>query len=157
MIEIFEATLNDLEQIQKLNLMLFQKEQKEYDIALNVDWTMSNLGHDYFQKSINNDNACTLIAKSGDEIIGYLICWISSKENKCRNKGISATLENMYVLEEYRNKKVGTKLIEYLKDWLKRKGINNLSVSAHIENQRGINFYEKLGFKGHILKLELDF
>jgi hypothetical protein len=38
---IRQATINDLKDIQSLNLLLFKKEQKEYDITLNTERTYS--------------------------------------------------------------------------------------------------------------------
>ena len=46
--EIRKATLDDLKDIQKLNLLLFEKEYKEYDKLLDKDWTFGEKGKKYF-------------------------------------------------------------------------------------------------------------
>lgn len=45
---IRKATIKDLEEVQELNLMLFEKEHTDYDSSLNMQWTTSQSGSSYF-------------------------------------------------------------------------------------------------------------
>ena len=51
---IREASNKDLSGILRLNLDLFKKEFKEFDKSLNIKWTNSKEGRDYFSKKIVN-------------------------------------------------------------------------------------------------------
>jgi len=62
------------------------------------------------------------------------------------NKEKSAELENMFILEEYRNYSIGTKLVDEFKKWCISQGINSIKVTASIANKKAISFYIKNGF-----------
>lgn len=47
--EIRKATIRDLKRIQDLNFLLFEKEKKEYDKFLNMDWTFGEKGTKCFK------------------------------------------------------------------------------------------------------------
>jgi hypothetical protein len=98
---IKKATLDDLQKVQELNLKLFEKEQKEYDNLLDVNWTFGETGTKYFQDRITKENGCVFIASLNNEIVGYL-CGGLSKGEAYRQLPIVAELENTFVLDEFR-------------------------------------------------------
>ena len=51
------------------------------------------------------------------------------------------------VLETYRNKKIGSKLIEYLLKIGKEKNIDNITLEVNINNINALKLYEKYDFK----------
>jgi GNAT superfamily N-acetyltransferase len=106
---IRNATLNDLQKIQELNLKLFEKEHKEYDPLLNMDWTFSEAGTKYYQDRISKNDGCVLVAIIDDKIIGYLCGGLTEAENY-RHLPIVAELENTFVLNEFRSKGIGKQL-----------------------------------------------
>ena len=57
----------------------------------------------------------------------------------------SIDIVNVFVKEEYRNKKIGTKLLSYLIE--KSKDKYNITLEVNINNSVAIHLYEKLGFK----------
>ena len=116
MIEIKRATIEDLKKIQKLNLMLFEKEQKEYDSTFNLNWTFGEDGTNFFLGSIKNKNACVVVAKSGGKIVGYL-AGVIRETSSCRIIENQAELDNMFVLEEFRGQKIGKKLVNRFFEW----------------------------------------
>jgi len=71
-VTIKNATIDDLQKIQALNLRLFEKEYKEYDPLLNLKWTFGKAGTKYYKDRILKDDGCVLIAVVGNEIVGYL-------------------------------------------------------------------------------------
>ena len=56
-------------------------------------------------------------------------------------------LSYIEVVEEFRNKKIGSILIEYLINKGIEKGINNITLEVNVNNQFAIKLYEKYGFK----------
>lgn len=156
-IKIEYATLQDLEDIQKLNLMLFEKEQKEYDPTFNLEWTFGEKGTKHFKNSIEDKNACALVAKIKDKVVGYLVGCIKKNKNYCRHINKQAKLENMFVLEEYRDRKIGTKLVKEFFKWAKKRDVENICVTASAQNEKAINFYRLYGFKDYDHTLEINF
>ncbi len=56
-------------------------------------------------------------------------------------------LSYIEVKEEYRNKKIGSNLLEYLIELGNNKKINNITLEVNIENKFAIMLYEKYDFK----------
>lgn len=56
-------------------------------------------------------------------------------------------INTFFVKEEYRNKKIGTKLLEYLINYAKEKGMINITLEVRCNNDVAIHLYEKFGFK----------
>ena len=68
---IRKAHIEDLQQIQNLNKLLFELEFENYDSTLDTTWPVSNEGIDYFKNAIEND--ITIVATDENKIVGYLI------------------------------------------------------------------------------------
>ncbi|MDP3026893.1 MAG: GNAT family N-acetyltransferase [Nanoarchaeota archaeon] len=154
-IKIRKATLKDLKIIQELNHKLCKEENKQFDITVNPDFPVTKEGEEYFKIRIEKDDGCALIASDGEKIIGYLVGGILKPESY-RILSEIAELGDMFVLEEYRNKSVGTKLHSSFIDWCGKKGIKRIRVVASAKNLKAINFYKKNKFKEYDLVLERD-
>lgn len=155
-VTIEKATSDNLKEIQELNLALFEKEQKEYDPTFNLDWTFGKSGTKYFKESIEDKDACALVAKADGQVVGYLIGWIKKKMGSYRTIKKQAELENMFVFEEFRSQKIGKKLTEQFFKWTKDKSVDNVCVTASAENNKAIEFYRRVGFKDYDHTLEIN-
>jgi len=71
-ITIKKATIDDLKEIQELSLKLFEKEYKEYDSSLDLDWTLGKTGTKFFKNRITKEDGCVLIAIVENKVVGYL-------------------------------------------------------------------------------------
>lgn len=58
-----------------------------------------------------------------------------------------AILEDMIVLNEYRDKNIGSKLLEFVKEFAKSKGIERITLLTDDDNFKAHKFYEKNGFE----------
>ncbi len=155
-IKIEIATIENLKDIQNLNLMLFEKEQKEYEPTFNLEWTFSEEGTKYFSDSINSEKSCAFVAKSEERVIGYLVGSVR-KADSYRTIKDQAELDNMFVIEEFRGQKVGKKLVDKFFEWVKDKGVKNITVTASAKNEKAIDFYRKCGFEDYDHTLEINF
>jgi len=149
-----KAVIGDLKEIQKLNLMLFEKEKGEYDNFLDLNWTFGEKGTGSFKKHLTNDDFCVFIVENSGEIIGYLAGGISKAESYRIIPWKIAELNNMFVLKEYRRRGVGKMLNDAFVYWCKDKGFKMLKVQASANNKQAINFYRKNGYKDYTLVLE---
>jgi hypothetical protein len=66
-----KAVLDDIDDIIKLNKILFDLEYDNFDNTLDTNWPMSNEGTNYYKEAIIND--ITLVAVYNNTIVGYLI------------------------------------------------------------------------------------
>jgi ribosomal protein S18 acetylase RimI-like enzyme len=150
-INIRKAEINDLETIRKLSLMLFDKEKKEYDIYLDMEWTYSDAGKKHFVNRIKK--GCTLIVEVDGKMVGYLAGGIA-KAYPYRTVKDVGEIDSMYVMDEYRNKGIGSKLVTLFFEWCNEKGLTHIKVEASAQNINGIKFYKKMGFNDYTLILE---
>lgn len=56
-------------------------------------------------------------------------------------------LEDMIVSNEYRDKNIGSKLLEFAKEFAKSKGIERITLLTDDDNFKAHKFYEKNGFE----------
>ena len=152
-VNIKKAKTENPKDIQKLNLMLFEKEVKEYDPTLNCKWTFGKDGKEYFGRRITKKDGCALIAILNCGVVGYLVAGLI-KPDGWRDNLKSAELENMFVLEEHRNAGIGKKLYLAFIEWCKSNNVKRVNVVASAKNIGAIKFYKRLGFKGYDVVLE---
>ena len=148
-IVIRKAEIKDLKDIQTLNNKLFEYEYEGWDQDLKVGWPFEEAGKEYFLKVINNQIA--YIALDNDKPIGYLAGNIKAGANYITIQ--VAEIENIFIENEYRDKNVGTMLINKFKEYCVDKGIKTFKVNASAPNTKAIEFYKKNGFKEHDINL----
>jgi ribosomal protein S18 acetylase RimI-like enzyme len=153
--KIKRATIKNLKDVQKLNLILFKKEYKEYDKTLNCKWTLSKKGEEYFKNRITESDGCVLVACADEKVVGYLVGSLHDVRPG-RILPIFAELENIFILDKYRNMKIGTKLCRSFFKWCKLKNVGRVRVIASAMNSRAIKFYKGNGFEEYDLILETD-
>ena len=141
-IAIRKATIEDLKAIQELNYKLFELEYNNFDPALNMNWTFSKIGENYFKKSI--ENATVWVAVDNNKVIGYLVGRIE-KMPAYTTKSL-AELDNFYIDEEYRRQGIGKRLVEEFKKYGINKGIEEIKVTASAKNTNAKAFYQNNGF-----------
>lgn len=147
--------MKDLRKVQELNLKLFEKEHKEYDSLLNLNWTFGEIGTKYYKDRISKDDGCVLVAITDNKIVGYL-CGGLIKTQEYRNLPIVAELENTFVLNKFRSKDIGKKLYNKFIEWCKTKNVGKVKVEASAQNELAIKFYRNNNFKDYSLVLEAD-
>lgn len=140
---IRKANENDLEDIRKLNYKLFELEYNYFDPALNMEWTFSSIGENYFKDTIKN--GIVLLAIEDNKIIGYLAGSINIKLSYVTKT--LAELDNCYVEEEYRNQGIGKQLLEEFKKYCLSQGIEEIKVTCSAKNTNARKFYESNKFE----------
>lgn len=107
----------------------------------NLDEETYNMIDDEFNKfSIKNNVVCdyksfNFLAREDDKIIGIITGHSYYKDVHIRE---------LIVLEEYRNKHIGTKLIKTVENYFKGKGFENINLSTY--EFQAPEFYKKCGF-----------
>ena len=90
------------------------------------------------------------VASVGTNIIGFTSAYLNH-----HNEGF---IEDLFVTEEYRNRKVGSTLFTKVLEWLKDNGAKSMDVHVSIGNEKVMKFYENNGFKmtGYTMKMEIE-
>jgi len=85
-----------------------------------------------------NPDLCLLLLNEEGVIVGSIFGAFD---------GRTASVHRLAVLPELQKKGLGKKLIEYLEEALRIRGIKKLSAQVHISNTQVLPFYQKLGFQ----------
>ena len=97
---------------------------------------------DEFNKlAIKNDVSCNytpfnFVAKEDDKIIGVITGHSYYEE---------VHIGDLVIYEEYRNKHIGTKLMQAVEEYFKNKGFENIKLSTY--GFQAPEFYKKCGYK----------
>ena len=108
----------------------------------NADKELYKLMDNEFNKfAIKNGVTCNyksfnFVAKEDDQIVGIIMGHSYYKE---------VYIDDLLVLEEYRNKHIGTKLIETVENYFKNKEFENINLTTY--KFQAPEFYKKCGFK----------
>ena len=61
-------------------------------------------------------------------------------------------IDNIFVEEEHRNKKIGTKMMSYLISVAIEKNVENITLEVRVSNDIAIKLYKKMGFHEVVLR-----
>ena len=118
-------------EIDKSNLELIDKLEKAFSTVFSYkDYILNDFKNNIFSKYF--------IYLDKSNIIGFVNYYeIYDK----------IEIANIYVDEMNRNKKIGSKMIEYLINLAKQKNMENITLEVNINNNIARRLYEKYGFK----------
>ena len=119
---IEEMSLNDLENIK--NILT-----SEFDDFWN---------YDILKEELESENSRYIIAKLGNEIIGFAGIKIILD---------SADIMNIVTKKNYRNQGIGTLLLQNLISICKKFNLTSISLEVNEKNLHAIHLYKKCGFK----------
>lgn len=91
---------------------------------------------------LDKNDERVLVAVYNSEVVGYLHAQIYKTlyfEELINFLGLA-------VSKEYRNKKVGTRLVNEIENWAKEKGINKVRVNSGFSRKEAHEFYRSLGY-----------
>ncbi|MHA1129583.1 MAG: GNAT family N-acetyltransferase [Candidatus Helarchaeota archaeon] len=83
-----------------------------------------------------------LVAEHNNEIIGFVLV----KNGTNFGERATAIIFAIAVAPQYRSLNVGARLVNTIINTLKKKQIRKLFLHVRVGNEKGIHFYEKLGF-----------
>ena len=138
---IRKARIEDIDVLNKLFQKLLEYERENYDDNIKEDLNINS----YFNNKINKEDDIILVAEENNEIIGYIYSNVDS-DNKIK-KELEANISSLYIIDEYRNKKIGTMLIDKTINLLKEKNVKYVYIENLKDNECAKYLYQKLGFK----------
>lgn len=93
---------------------------------------------------LDQKKAVIFVAEDNKKLVGYIYGRIITRSKMVLNRvGI---IEDWFVEEGYRGKKIGEMLWNILIKWFKKKKCNCLELDVYPTNKQAIKIYHKLGF-----------
>ncbi|WP_241654821.1 GNAT family N-acetyltransferase [Sporolactobacillus shoreae] len=110
------------------------------------DMKMQQKLADKFYNELIAGNRITFVYVTNNELIGEgsLVFDMNDSDYTIKNKRIY--LSRLIVKEEYRNKGIGSQFVNFLIDYAKNLGYQEISIGVDIDNLVAKNLYRKLGF-----------
>ncbi|MFO7883150.1 MAG: GNAT family N-acetyltransferase, partial [Kosmotogaceae bacterium] len=149
-IEIVEGKIDNIEELKEL-WELLRAHHEEKSIHFKRDFkelTFEKRIEKIKEKVEENEKVKVLIAldKVNNQKVGYCIGSIS-----CDNKG---NLDSLFVLEDYRNHRIGDKLLKKMINWLENNKTDDIYIGVASGNEDVFSFYENYGFYPVVTKLK---
>jgi len=79
-----------------------------------------------------------LVAKLADKTVGYVIAY---------NKAGAIDFDSLAVDKKYRKLGIGKKLVSFMLNRFKKKGLKKASLEVRSSNKKAASFFQNLGFK----------
>ena len=151
MIKIRTLQKNDEKQLFDLAIHFFKDNQKGEIVSKRLLRLIKYKNYDKHLEEdvkkymkINKEEAMIFVAVDNGKLIGYIYGRIVKKPKMLLDKfGI---IEDWFVEEKYRNKRIGELLWNKLILWFKNKKCNCLELDVYTTNERAIRIYHKMGF-----------
>lgn len=93
----------------------------------------------YFQRLFRKYPKDFYVAESNNEVVGFILARVKEKE--------LGWVERIAVQPQNQNQGIGTAMMSFIFDQLKATGAGTIGLYARTSNQRGVSFYQKLGFQ----------
>lgn len=158
-IGIKKATLNDIDNLQKIGRLTFYETFSDGNTEENMKhYLEEGFSIDKLTAELNDKNAEFYFATLDNIVIGYLKLNVGQSQTELQDdKGLE--IERIYVSKEFHGKKVGQLLYDKAIQIAKLKKTDYVWLGVWEENPKAINFYKKNGFvefNKHIFKLGND-
>ena len=105
----------------------------------------------WFSRCAGNEMAPALVAVDGDRIVGYVLCALMTHPAM---PGVSATIDEICVVESHRRRGIGRQLIGALRGQL-RATVQDLStIGARVDQEdvKARAFWSAMGFEQYLLE-----
>lgn len=145
--EIVQLKESDIHSFRALMELFYDAFKRDQNYCKNPPTT------DYVKSLLNNPNVIHLIAKDKEEVIGGLVAYILPKFEQERSE---VYIYDLAVHENYRRKKVATRMIEELRSIAKTCGAWVIFVQADYEDEPAIKLYESLGTREEVLHFDIS-
>ena len=115
----------------------------------------------YFEKTMEEVKKCNgkiLLFKETEKIVGLVVGIVNNDEVirfdfKAPKRG---RITELVVAKEYRDKHIGKKLLDSMKDYLKNIGCEKIMIAVFGYNDNAIKFYEKNGYHMRMMDMIED-
>jgi GNAT superfamily N-acetyltransferase len=113
-----------------------------YETAPGAEKTMRR----FLADVANSGYSFLFVAAAGDRTVGFISGELRQGSSTFLPK-TWASVDDVFVEPEYRNRGMGRALLQSVKSWAQEKGADGISLQVAAANSRGRKFYEELGFR----------
>ena len=97
-----------------------------------------------FEELENNEDYKFVSAAEGDKLVGF--CSVVINHDIVEKQKPIIMLWNLRVHPEYRRQKIGQRIISFIEDYGKKRGVDFIFLGCDPDNKSAMKFYKKLGY-----------
>lgn len=155
--EILRAEKSHINDISKLlNQVLEVHHEGRPDIFRSGKEGFRKYSDDELIEILENDETPVFVAIDDDKVKGYAFCKFENvEESNSLNDLKSLYIDDLCVDENYRREHIGTKLLNFVKDFAKENGCYHITLNVWAFNEPARKFYENNGLKP--LKIGMEY
>ncbi len=147
---IRKAKIEDIKLIHKLDkesTKYHEKFDKDFYTISKKFWKIKKRSQ---IKAIRSPTDLILVAELNGKIIGYIWGYV---ETIMKHK--IGKIQELIVTSKHRKKGIGRELAKKMLEFFKREGCIISEIEVYAENKPTLKFYERIGFKNRIYKMQL--
>lgn len=112
---------------------------------------------EYIAGILADDSTALFVAEADGRVVGFAECYVLRASNfPVVRPRQWVQLDNIAVLEAYRDQHIGSLFLDRVIDWAKMKEINRLELKVYTFNEGAIGFYIRKGFRDLNKTMYLD-
>ena len=112
---------------------------------------------DYIYEIWNDEKKDIVVAVIDDNIVGYgIVSQVHKKETPFMYERNYLYIDEFCVDENHRREGIASKLVDYIVEYAKEKGIQRIELNMWEFNEDALLFYEKVGFQTYRRYLEME-
>lgn len=158
-INLSSVSINEVHKLIQISISTFEETFATQNTAKDMaDCIATKFGHISISNEINNPNSEFYLLTYNSIIAGYLKLNYGIAQTELQTQNC-IEIERIYILEAYKNQKLGTNLLQKAIEIAKQKKVNFIWLGVWEHNTKAITFYTHKGFKAfatHPYKLGND-
>lgn len=148
---IRQATESDFDGLFELKLLC---KEDEFRLSPNLRPPSETQEHyaRYLRQHLVGENSVAFVAEDS----GRLMAMVQARIYQAiavMNVAQTGYISNLYVLEAWRRRGIGSELVERAVEWLRGRGVPVVSLEIHVANRAAIELYRKSGFADYTVKM----
>lgn len=139
-----KASEKDIDRLIELNIRL-KRLNEEFDPLFRLRDDIAEKSREYFQKALSSPDSIVVVAEDGGRVVGFIKADVV--ERIFYEPRIEGNIVEFYLLPEYRRKKQGAAMLEYMIKLLRERA-DIITAEFPSLNEIAVEFYSRLGFRG---------
>ncbi|MHA1686526.1 MAG: GNAT family N-acetyltransferase [Candidatus Heimdallarchaeaceae archaeon] len=149
-VEIAKATLSDIDDIIEI-----WKDIINWHSSFDKDFALDMEGTQNYKMMLNTAlvdlSQIVLVAKLDHKVVGFLYGYLKKYSGFFKKRNV-AHISDIAVIEQHRNKGIGSLLVNYFKDhFAEQNNADEITLYVHIQNENAIKFYKRHKFETKLL------
>jgi GNAT superfamily N-acetyltransferase len=107
----------------------------------------------FVRQRLEDENMLLILAWVDEVPVGYGLAFDVAEHPFMPEWTRAGYVTQFLVSQDYRQRGVGTMLMDYINDWFQSRGLRKVLLNVNIENEAGLRFWESQGFEPYAMRM----